>query len=91
MWGPPRRKKLLANGHEAWKYATPYMKWRGVVAWAVLVPAPLLMPTGRRKVWLEFERDTLVQVTTQCTTDKAYGLLFFMPTFGATMFGDNCQ
>lgn len=91
IWGEPRRKKRLANGREAWKYPTPYMKWRGAVVWAVVVPVPLLVPAGRRKVWLEFERDTLVWVRTQCTTDKAYGLMFLLPVGGDSMFGDNCR
>jgi hypothetical protein len=91
IWGPPRRRKLLANGNEAWKYPTPYMKWRGAVVWAGVLPVPLLVPAGRRKVWLEFERDTLVWVRTQCTTDKAYGLLFIMPVGGTSLWGDNCR
>lgn len=89
VWGKPSRRKVLPGGREAWKYRTPYTKWRGGVVWCVL-PVPVVMPTGKKKVWLEFAGDSLRSVRTQCTIDKAYG--FFFETYkGKTIFGQSCQ
>jgi hypothetical protein len=88
IWGPPKRKKRLANGHEVWRYQGS-MKWRGVLVWAV-VPVPLLVPTGHRKIRLEFQGDSLTRVTRQCTADRCFGIVGLEGYFNKPLFSDQC-
>ncbi len=89
LWGQPRKRKIYPADHrEVWRYRGR-MKWRGALIWAVL-PVPLLVPTGRHRIWLEFRQDSLTRLTTQCDIDRGFGIGLEGP-FNHKASGDHCQ
>ncbi len=49
FWGEPAEVEPLADGRERWRYPTG-IRWHGIALLVVVVPVPLLIPTGRHHV-----------------------------------------
>ncbi len=59
FWGEPERVTPLGPGRERWRYATG-LRWHGVALLVVVLPVPLLVPTGRHHVEVLVEDGRLV-------------------------------
>ncbi|MBG8556203.1 hypothetical protein [Hymenobacter guriensis] len=71
LWGKPHR--IVAEGtQEKWIYKSGELAWRGMEVWAI-VPVPLLLPVGHRKVALEFTNGQLVNYTVGDGRERFFG------------------
>lgn len=75
-WGKPKRKTVVGS-REIWRYRSDEFSWRGMEVWAI-IPIPLLLPTGFKKVTLEFEEGILTSYTIDRGRERFFGL-FIMP------------
>lgn len=66
-WGRPDEIKHK-NATEYWRYSDGLM-WQGIMLYAVLVPIPLVLPTGSKDIVFEFANDTLQSATIEETED----------------------
>ncbi|HEX8329144.1 MAG TPA: hypothetical protein VF629_16545 [Hymenobacter sp.] len=72
LWGSPKRKEAK-EGRELWVYRSDELAWRGIEVWAI-VPIPLLLPVGFKKVTLEFEDGVMTKYTTDNGRERFFGL-----------------
>lgn len=60
LWGAPDKKKTISPNTEAWVYNdNSELRWTGIILLAVLIPVPIMVPTGRDGTELYFERGRL--------------------------------
>ena len=78
-WGEPDVVERLDEGRERWRYRTG-VRWHGIALLVVVVPVPLLIPTGRRHVdvFVEDGRLATVRGTAGATVARA-GCAFGIP------------
>lgn len=72
LWGEPRRKEA-AGLQQRWLYRAGELAWRGAQVW-VIVPVPLLLPVGHKKVTLTFEGGQLQGYTIDDARERFFGV-----------------
>ncbi len=84
-WGPPDNKAVTDSG-ELWTYKSDTYSWRGVQLW-LIVPLPLLLPTRRHRVQLEFTCNALTKYTVDNAREKFFGYFLMDGTSQEWHFG----
>lgn len=70
-WGDPDDVEV-AGSVERWTYDTGW-RWNGVWAFFIAVPVPLVVPTGREALVLEFSGDKLQAAEAHYQVSQAWG------------------
>jgi hypothetical protein len=76
-WGTPDRKAALDGGAERWDYHSSGLLWSGVIPMLVIIPVPLVLPTGRESASFTV-RDGVVTAADIVTGDEATALAGFI-------------
>jgi hypothetical protein len=84
-FGEPDEVIALGPRREQWRYRTG-LRLHGVALLLIVVPLPLLIPTGVHDTYVEIEQGTVVQVRGSQNSDIARIGCMVGPI--ATMFGD---
>ncbi|MBG8553594.1 hypothetical protein [Hymenobacter guriensis] len=71
LWGKPIRRDTL-GAEQRWVYRSRQVSWRGIEIYAIL-PLPLLVPTGFKKVTLTFDHDQLRHYTIDNGRQRFFG------------------
>ena len=72
LWGEPRRKTVVGL-QQRWQYRADELAWRGAQIW-LIIPVPLLLPVGYKKVTLTFEEDQLQGYTMDDARERFFGV-----------------
>ena len=60
LWGKPD-DIVIKNNTQQWIYNRE-LAFSGLIIWAILIPVPLVIPTGYRTTKLIFEEDTISKI-----------------------------
>ncbi len=71
LWGKPKRRQVQGI-RERWLYWSDDLAWRGVEIW-LIIPIPLLLPVGFKKINLEFENNLLINYTIATAQERGFG------------------
>ncbi|UOE35007.1 hypothetical protein MTP16_04990 [Hymenobacter monticola] len=71
MWGEPRRK-VVEDTREYWLYRSEDLTWRGAEIF-VIIPLPLLIPVGHKRIVLEFDHNQLISYTISHARQRHFG------------------
>lgn len=82
--GKPAKIEFM-NGKENWIY-NDNLSFRGIVI-GLIIPLPLIIPTGFNKTIFEFENDVLCNTTIQHTGTSPEHWCGFIPTGESIYFG----
>jgi len=70
-WGMPDEVQTVSDG-ERWTYRTR-LRWNGLWGLILVVPVPLLAPTGREAMIVEFSGDTVQTVEARYQVSRELG------------------
>ena len=74
LWGKPKHKTQRGDS-EVWIYKSDELSWRGFQVWTI-IPIPLLLPVGYKKVTLGFNQGLLTKYTIDNGRERFFG--YFM-------------
>lgn len=75
LWGEPRRK-VVEGTRARWLYRSEDLTWRGAEIF-VIVPLPLLVPVGHKRIELVFEHGQLLRYTISHAKQRQFGLFLW--------------